>query len=175
MAFNWHSLSDIPPRSYVCGYCNHLVGPSRGFHSTAAPVRYIYACSCGSQPTYFDTSDKQYPGVAYGARVEHLPAEIGQLYNEARNCVSVASYTAAVLACRKILMHIAVQKGAPVGKKFIEYIDHLSAAGYVPPDGKHWVDHIRRRGNEANHEITLMAKSDAEDLIGFVEMLLKFI
>jgi hypothetical protein len=47
--------------------------------------------------------------------------------------------------------------------------------GYVPPNGKGWVDHIRKKGNEATHEILLMSKTDAEELITFVEMLLKFI
>ena len=45
----------------------------------------------------------------------------------------------------------------------------------VPPNGKHWVDHIRTKSNEANHEITLMSKEEAERLITFVEMMLKFI
>ena len=46
--------------------------------------------------------------------------------------------------------------------------------GYVPPNGRAWVDHIRTKGNEANHEIKLMSKADAEELIVFAEMLLKF-
>ena len=37
------------------------------------------------------------------------------------------------------------------------------------------MDHIRKKGNEANHEIRLMKKADAEELISFSEMLLKFI
>jgi hypothetical protein len=37
------------------------------------------------------------------------------------------------------------------------------------------VDHIRKKGNEATHEIALMGQADAEELIGFTEMLLKFI
>jgi len=37
------------------------------------------------------------------------------------------------------------------------------------------VDHIRKKGNEANHEIILMDKKDAENLITFIEMLLKVI
>jgi hypothetical protein len=55
------------------------------------------------------------------------------------------------------------------------YVEHLAASGYVPPHGKGWVDHIRKKGNEANHEIVLMEKDDAQELISFVEMLLKFI
>jgi hypothetical protein len=37
------------------------------------------------------------------------------------------------------------------------------------------VDHIRKKGNEANHEIALMTRVDAEELLSFSEMLLKFI
>ena len=72
-------------------------------------------------------------------------------------------------------MNVAVQKAAAENLKFIEYVEYLSNNGYVPPDGKSWVDHIRQKGNEATHEIQLMGKKDAEDLIVFSEMLLKFI
>jgi len=61
------------------------------------------------------------------------------------------------------------------GKKFIEYVEYLANNGYVPPHGKGWVDHIRKKGNEATHEIVIMSQSDSEELISFMEMLLKFI
>jgi hypothetical protein len=54
-------------------------------------------------------------------------------------------------------------------------VQYLADAGYVPPNGKGWVDHIRKRGNEANHEIVIMTPADAKELIAFSEMLLKFI
>ena len=72
-------------------------------------------------------------------------------------------------------MHIAVENEAAKGKSFLHYVKYLSDKGYVPPNGKGWVDLIRKKGNEANHEINLMSKDDAEQLISFLEMLLKFI
>lgn len=72
-------------------------------------------------------------------------------------------------------MNIAVSKRATGGLSFIEYIEFLSIQGFIPPDGKEWVDHIRKKGNEATHEIALMKQEDAEELISFIEMLLKFI
>ena len=72
-------------------------------------------------------------------------------------------------------MNIAVYQGANSGLKFIEYVNYLSVEGFIPPNGKHWVDHIRKKGNEATHEIELMESKDAQDLLIFVEMLLKFI
>jgi hypothetical protein len=79
------------------------------------------------------------------------------------------------MVARKILMHAAVEKGASAGESFLEYVDYLANKGFVPPDGKAWVDYIREKGNEANHEIMLMNKNDAETLISFTEMLLRFI
>ena len=89
--------------------------------------------------------------------------------------MSVSSYTASVLCCRKLVMHIAVSKKAGEGKNFAYYIQYLSDNNYVPPGAKEWVDQIREKGNEANHEIVLMQKEDAEELISFIGMLLKII
>jgi hypothetical protein len=76
-----------------------------------------------------------------------------------------------------MLMSIAVAQGdtADKGKPFAKYVDFLSDKGFVPPNGKVWVDYIRQRANEANHEIALMGENDAIALIAFVEMLLRFI
>jgi hypothetical protein len=46
---------------------------------------------------------------------------------------------------------------------------------HVPIDSKIWVDHIRQKGNEATHNINIMDKDDALELLSFVEMLLKLI
>ena len=72
-------------------------------------------------------------------------------------------------------MNIAVSLGAEEEESFLFYVEYLASKGYVPPNGRGWVDHIRKKGNEATHEIALMVKSDAEELILFTEMLLKFI
>lgn len=72
-------------------------------------------------------------------------------------------------------MNIAVHQGAKENMKFIEYVEYLSNQGFVPPNGKVWVDHIRNKGNEATHEIALMAEADAKNLMSFVEMLLRFV
>jgi hypothetical protein len=72
-------------------------------------------------------------------------------------------------------MHIAVEQKAKTNQTFLEYVNHLANTGYVPPNGKVWVDYIRKRGNEANHEIVLMTQGDAHALVGFVEALLRFV
>ena len=113
--------------------------------------------------------------MAPGNEVAHLPKDIEALYLEARRSAGVGANTAAVLACRKLLMNIAVAQGAKAGESFVSYVEFLASAGYVPPNGRAWVDHIRSKGNEATHEIQVMAPEDASELIAFAEMLLKFV
>jgi hypothetical protein len=91
------------------------------------------------------------------------------------DCSAVNAYTAAVLACRKILMHVAVEKNAALNLSFAAYVDFLVDNGWVPPGSKAWVDTIRQKGNEANHEILLADKPAATQVVHFTEMLLRFI
>ncbi len=101
--------------------------------------------------------------------------DVKTLYDEARSAASCNAFTAAILCCRKLLMNIAVSKGAEEGLKFIEYVDFLANKGYIPPDGKGWVDQIRIKGNEATHEIKIKSKEETVQIIRFCEMLLRFV
>ena|SRR2546422_2091669 len=175
MAIPWLNPIGLEPRSYDCAFCAHRVGPSQGWRSNTNPQHFVYICSYCGAPTYFDYQGKQFPGAPFGNAVASVPYQVGALYAEARSCMTVNSFTSAVLTCRKLLMHIAVEKGAPEGKTFLDYVEYLAEKGYVPPDGKGWVDYIRKKGNEANHEIKIMSVGDASDLITFSEMLLKFV
>jgi hypothetical protein len=172
---DWYSIGTDTPIEYRCGYCDTVVGSRAGYYHHQHPqVFRIRICPNCNRPTFFE--DKvQTPGVAFGEYVGNLPEQVAELYQEARRCTSIGASTAAVLCCRKILMHIAIDKGAEPGRKFIEYVNHLVEAGYVPPDGRGWVDHIRATGNEANHEIKIMSPDTASELVVFVEMLLRFI
>ena len=171
MAFS--GVQQLSSKSFTCGFCGNRIASSKGWYN-GDNGRLIYVCSHCDQPTYFAASG-QIPGVAPGEEIQHLPAEIEALYREARNCVAASCYTAAVLLARKLLMHIGVQQGAQPNQSFLSYVDHLATAGYVPPNGRAWVDHIRNKGNEATHKIVLMTQGDAQELLAFAGMLLKFI
>jgi hypothetical protein len=174
MELQWENVCKLESRIYVCSYCNAQVTSDMGWY-VFGDARRIWLCPRG-HPTYFDLQGSQHPSPIFGRSIDNIPSEqVNSLYEEARRCVSVQAYTSAVLACRKLLMNIAVDKGAPSGKSFMDYVEYLAAKNYVPPDGKEWVDHIRKKGNEATHEILLMSKDDAEALIEFTEMLLKFV
>jgi len=174
---NGHSSYEyLKTVEYHCGYCGPHVASERGWEARTpneAVTALIRICPNCGRPTFFEAG-KQYPGPQLGDPIKHLPPDIEALYNEARTSTANAP-TAAVLALRKLLMNVAVNKGASAGQSFQQYVDYLASKGYVSPDGKLWVDHIRAKGNDANHEIALMKTSDAEDLIAFAEMLLKTI
>jgi hypothetical protein len=167
----WANELNITARKFICGHCGQNVASLKGWSSGGS---LIYLCPFCDKPNYFEGS-VQVPGPTPGNEVSSLPSDVEALYREARRSVSIAAYTASVLVSRKLLGHIAVQKGAAAGKTFVEYVEHLASSGYVPPDGKGWVDHIRKKGNEATHEIVLMQHDDANQLLLFLEMLLRFV
>ena len=177
----WVRCETLPNKQFACGFCNIMVSSIKGYKlgqngdGSGIQLGGSYICpNCGG-PTFFAPGGKCYPLPTFGNSVNHVPAELNALYEEARRATNQGCFTGSVLLCRKMLMNIAVQEGAAEGLKFIEYVDYLANKGFVPPNGKAWVDHIRKKGNEATHEIALMNEQDAQDLIKFVEMLLKFI
>lgn len=180
----WSSISsNLVSKDYICGHCGADICSKSGYSGIYREQRgrqglvinaYIYICHRCSFPTFF-FNDYQSPGPTFGKEIDNLPDDISNLYREARLCISVQAFTASVLASRKLLMNIAVSKGAEEGLKFIQYVQYLADKGYTPPNSKEWVDHIRKRGNDATHEIALMDQETAELLIKFIEMILKFI
>jgi hypothetical protein len=164
---DWQNAMDIGHFSYVCGV-------RKGYRDDRQEGR-IYICGGCNRPTYFEQLEMQTPAPVLGNAVDKLPEKIDLLYREARETTQVRAYTACVLVCRKILMHVAVEQGAEQNLKFIQYVEFLAKSGHIPPHGKGWVDHIRKKGNEANHEINIMSDDEALELLSFVEMLLKFV
>lgn len=177
----WRDEKTLPSRSFVCGHCGNTIASEKGYsahysgyaNSTHGLILICHKCFC---PTFFDDDERQVPDVTFGNPVQDITDKsVVGIYEEARKATGAGCYSLAVLACRKLLMHIAVAKGAQTGDNFVSYVEYLSDKNYIPPDARDWVDHIRTKGNEANHEIALMKKEDAEELLSFVEMLLKVI
>jgi hypothetical protein len=166
-------------KNYTCPYCGKDIATNQHFNAknlSGAYVARISICHYCMNPTYFSEDGKQIPGNPVGRVVEGIEDKnIVDLYSEARNTLSVSAYTASILCSRKLLMNIAVSKGADTNKTFQYYVDYLCDKNYVPPESHDWIDHIRNKGNEATHEINIMTKEDAEELIKFIEMILIFI
>jgi len=177
----WIDSRELSPRTFLCGYCSAKVGSANGYEfcdikeANPRAMASIYICPNCLAPTYLDTNGLMHPGAPLGEPVEGVPVQASSLYEEARRCAGVGANTAAVMLCRKLLMHIAVGVGAPENRRFVEYVDYLVDKAYVPASAKQWVDYIRNKGNEANHEIVLMTPDEAKHLLQFCAMLLKLI
>ncbi len=168
----WNNVATLGPRRFRCAECGSRVAQNAGFQGSQNAM--ILPCpSCG-YPNYF-RAETQQTLPAPGAQVEGLPSDLHSLYEEARRAAGARAFTASVLVLRKILMHVAVEKGAQNPRTFQECVEFLDKAGYLTPGGKGWVDYIRRRSNEANHEIVLMTEQDASGLIEFAAIMLRVI
>jgi len=181
---SWGNVQNVESINYICGFCGNKVASEKGFNATehirgsntiTGRRLFIRVCPHCFNPTFFDSS-MQIPTPSYGSPVEGISDNsVDLLYTEARKCMGANAFTATVLCCRKLLMNVAVSKGADEGLNFSSYVKYLSEKGYVPPGSDEWLNHIREKGNEANHTIDISRKEDAEELLNFTEMLLKFV
>lgn len=183
MTINWERVGDIRSLQYTCSYCGANIASNRGYEGKitgSLPNRsdsaYIIICHHCHQPTYIDQNGRNHPGASSGNPVNGISDQgVLALYEEARRASAASAHTASVLCCRKLLMNIAVSKGANTGSSFAQYVEYLSSKGFVPLGSEVWLNHIRTKGNEATHEIAVISKPDADELLTFTEMLLKLI
>lgn len=174
---SWVSPDPVRSRSYQCGYCDQRVGSDQGFRIDRrgdGQVGGIYLCPSCSGPTFFAPDGRQFPRASAGHTVEHVPRALNQLYEEARSAVSYQCYTGAVLLCQKILRHVAISRGADASASFFDCVIYLDENGYLPPDGTHWVNHIGQQNRDTGRQIRVRGSEDAEDLLRFTEMMLRF-
>jgi hypothetical protein len=172
----WYNENKLESKNFTCGHCGKDIASELGYQTSDSPVWRIYICHHCSKPVFIDNANKQVPGAIFGKVVSGVTdASVTTLYDEARKAISVNAFTSAVLACRKLMMHIAVDQGAEEGLNFVGYVQYLADNHLIPPGAKGWVDHIREKGNEANHEIIIMTREEAERLITFCAMLMQMI
>ena len=169
---HWQNPSNVTAARYRCGYCSSDVGSMLGLQ-TDGNNAFVRICPQCNGPTFFDVREVQWPGPKAGLPISNLPADVEPIYEEARASTAANAFTGAVMLCRKILMHIAVGKGADKNKTFQQYVKWLIDQRYAPRGAEEWLDYIRDRGNEANHEIVVMNKEDAIGVLGFTEALLR--
>ncbi|MCZ4563558.1 DUF4145 domain-containing protein [Rhodococcus sp. IEGM 1401] len=107
-----------------------------------------------------------------------LDADTEATWNEVRSCLSARAFTASVMMCRKLLMHMAVTEGLPEkddkdrAPNFFQCIDHLQSEGVITKRNRKWVDRIKDIGNEANHDLASIDKEQATTVATFTRQLL---
>lgn len=144
----------------TCGSCGLAVGAvilAGQADQYGNPVdgytQWLQCPSCGEGSVMLKNGTVQ-PVAPVGRQVEGLPDDVKSAWREAGICHNAGAFTASEMMCRKILMHIAVDKvQADQGKSFAEYIDILDSAGYITTGLRSVVDLVRQRGNIANHEL----------------------
>jgi ssDNA-binding Zn-finger/Zn-ribbon topoisomerase 1 len=110
--------------------------------------------------------------------IRGLEPDTEAAWGEIRSCLSVGATTAAVHMCRKVLLHVAVEKGLPAkndkdrAPTFAACIDHLSDEGYVTPPMKSWVEKIKDVGNDGAHELPQISAEAARMVAEFTLQLL---
>ena len=181
----WLSQRKVESKEYTCGFCGANIASEVGYCITSGisserPTGegYIYICHKCYKPTFFDWDGKQLPGKIFGKNFEDdiFPDKnTAELYKEIQECMKASCFTSAVLSARNLLMHFGVYCGAELNLLFIYYVNYLDKNGYVSQNCKKWVDIIRKKGNEANHEIYLFNENDAKQIIKFVEIMISVI
>ena len=168
----WYNQSKLDSKGFVCGWCGNKVASDRGYYDQVAADK-IYTCPHCDNPIFFNAGG-QYPGAAYGEAVKRLPEDVGQIYEELRELHTVSAWTSIVLLGRKLLMHVAISKGAAENQRFIQYVEYLCEE-YVARNNRGWIDRVRTIGNTATHELQIMTKEDAELITDFSAMILKLV
>lgn len=183
----WEYNKDICASTYVCGYCGSTVTSNIGMQLehigvglsyTVNDMPYgVFVCPNCKLPTAIFPDDRgeiiQMPEAEFGEKVEHVPQNVNDIYNEARSAYSAGAFTGVILLCRVLLSHVAVELGAQPGDSFQNHIKYLKDKNYLTVNSYIWVDEIRKYGNDSNHKLTVNTRKDAEKIIKFSEMVLK--
>jgi hypothetical protein len=168
-------VGDMTTLPITCGHCGRAVGAEivydsvmwgnvRGSTYVPQPSAGLWLLCpyCGEGSVRARNSGIIYPAPRPGLTLEHPPAEVVRAWEEARSAYSVGAYAAAEMMCRKILMHVAVDKGlAKVGQSFVSYMNALQAAGYITTGLEEVVDQVRDRGNVANHDLPASSEQES--------------
>ena len=160
----------------VCGHCGRVISGAvlaYSYKGDLQPIeRWIRCPHCGLG-IFVAADGTAFPGPKVGQDVEGLPDDVREAYDQARRCAEVNAITACEVMCRKILMHIAVDKGAKSDNTFKGFVNYLEQHHYVTPPMKPWVDVIRDRGNIAAHELPRTEKEQAIGTLTFTAHLLR--
>jgi hypothetical protein len=142
-------------------------------HGEGPPVTWLRCPVCGHGMV--DNAGAVSPPALLGESVDGLPQDVADAYNEARQTAGVNAFTSCELICRKILMHVAADKGAAEGLSFVAYLDFLKDTGYITPPMMPWVDLIRSHGNQSTHRLHPASRERALNTLAFTTQLLRLV
>lgn len=160
-----------------CSNCGGTQTAVIAYTFRSADIRWLRCVNCkqGMVENYGAISPETKPlRVPAG-----LPGAELAAWKEVRECLAVGAHTAAVMLCRKLLLHVAVRHGLPAkdergwAPSYQAAVTHLEEEGLITKLMRPWVDRIKDVGNEANHEIQPVNADVALDVATFTEQLLR--
>ena len=160
-------------QDYTCGHCERSVGGLVIAGIGERQILWLLCPSCGHGSVQHGNTIL--PPLLSVPQVEGLPSDICQVYDEARKSFAVEAYTGCELLCRKILMGVAVDRGAAEDKSFEHYVDYLKDNGHITASLKGMADIIRKNGNQSAHKIGKPDPKRAEHTLKFTAQVLRSI
>ena len=159
-------------QKFVCGFCGK---PGTGvvvafYKIDDKKINKWLMCPYCDHGSVLSHNGNIYPVGLLGESLKGLPDPIDD-----RRCLSANCFIATEMLCRKILMHVACEKGADEGKTFEYYIDYLEKKGFITPPIKKWVEIIREQGNEATHRLQKSDSMRSNGILTFTAQLLRII
>ena len=157
-----------------------------GFQSFCANVAWqgerndlwwIGVCNyCRKPVLVLNEGDTVYPHELPAPTDERIPDAIRNDIDEAKSCLNVSAWRAAVVMARRAIQTAAIEKGAPAGSKLVDQINHLASNGIITQEIKNWADVVRWVGNDGAHPGGVaVSQEDAEDILNLAEQLMNVI
>ena len=79
------------------------------------------------------------------------------------------------MLARKLLMNVAVDKGAEENKAFTYYVSWMDKSEWNTTGLKLGLARIKNKGNEANHEIKEVTIEDVKEIFELLTMFLRLV
>ena len=166
-------------KAYALGKCFNCAGQQMAViaYSENGKTAWLRCVNCSSAMVL--NADRLTPNTLPLSVPQGLEGRELEVWQEARECLGVGAWMAAVMLCRKLLLHVAVAHDLPeVDDKgrtptFDTAVKHLEEAGVITRRMRPWVDRIRTIGNDANHELAAISSTQANDVALFTEQLLR--
>ena len=172
---------------FVCGHCFRDVAalPTAKYPSGSKPTNVTQVewndkprsecllCPACERMTVV-VEGAQSPSPPAGNNVDHLPSDVDKSWREARRSYTATAYTASVLMCRKLLMHMACDKaGTKEGANFTTCIDELISSNELPKSHEPLLQAIRKSGNGGTHKLESIDEKEAKTTIVVTEQCLR--
>lgn len=138
---------------------------------------WLLCVSCG-QAAVGDRFGRVSPGAKEFPTPDGTPEAEAKLWEEIRNCQSVAAYNAVAMLCRKLLLHLVFThersqnpQATPRNITFAQAVQYLLNNGVITAATQPLAREIKNIGNRANHELPDITQDEGQKIALFTHYL----